>query len=108
MPELRPQTVTRGRASGALALFALPPSWAERASCSPETAALFFRPDGERGPAREVRERAAISICAACPVRAECLTYAVDTRQTAGVWGGQPEHRLVALRNRARAADQES
>lgn len=30
----------------------------------------------------------AIAICRACPVRRECLQWAIDTNQKFGVWGG--------------------
>jgi WhiB family redox-sensing transcriptional regulator len=42
----------------------------------------------------------AIAICATCPVRDDCLTFAVRTGQQYGVWGGQPEQtirRLIAV-----------
>jgi WhiB family redox-sensing transcriptional regulator len=29
------------------------------------------------------------SVCARCPLRAECLTGALDRREPYGVWGGQ-------------------
>ena len=41
----------------------------------------------------------AIAICATCPVRDACLTFAVRTGQQYGIWGGQPERiirRLIA------------
>jgi WhiB family transcriptional regulator, redox-sensing transcriptional regulator len=41
----------------------------------------------------------AIAICATCPVRDACLTFAVRTGQHYGIWGGQPEQvirRLIA------------
>ena len=41
----------------------------------------------------------AIAICANCPVRDDCLTFAVRTGQQYGIWGGQPEQivrRLIA------------
>ncbi len=40
------------------------------------------------------------AVCAQCPVRMECLEWAIDTRQPHGVWGGLDEHereRLVAV-----------
>jgi WhiB family redox-sensing transcriptional regulator len=42
----------------------------------------------------------AIGICATCPVRNDCLTFAVRTGQQYGIWGGQPQQmvrRLIAL-----------
>ena len=38
---------------------------------------LFFGPDRERLAEREIRERKAKVICALCPLRAECLEYAL-------------------------------
>jgi len=41
----------------------------------------------------------AIAICVTCPVRDDCLTFAVRTGQQYGIWGGQPERivrRLIA------------
>ena len=32
-----------------------------------------------------------IAICTTCPVRDDCLTFAVRTGQQHGIWGGQPE-----------------
>jgi WhiB family redox-sensing transcriptional regulator len=31
---------------------------------------------------------AAKAVCAECPVARECLTYALDTRERFGIWGG--------------------
>jgi WhiB family redox-sensing transcriptional regulator len=42
----------------------------------------------------------AITICETCPVRDDCLTFAVRTGQQYGIWGGQPQQiirRLIAL-----------
>ena len=41
----------------------------------------------------------AIAICETCPVRNDCLTFAVRTGQQYGIWGGQPQQivrRLIA------------
>ncbi len=52
--------------------------WQDEAACRGKEVVLFFGPDGERQPEREIRERKAKAVCNACPVRAECLTYAVS------------------------------
>jgi WhiB family transcriptional regulator, redox-sensing transcriptional regulator len=74
--------------------------WQERASCRGEDVVLFFGPDGERQPERDIRERKARQICAACPVRAECLTYAVSRPEKYGIWGGLNEDERAAERRR--------
>jgi WhiB family redox-sensing transcriptional regulator len=45
----------------------------------------------------------AIAICATCPVRDDCLTFAVRTGQQYGIWGGQPEQTIRRLIARDRA-----
>jgi WhiB family transcriptional regulator, redox-sensing transcriptional regulator len=39
----------------------------------------------------------AIAICATCPVRDDCLTFAVRTGQHYGIWGGQPQQVIRSL-----------
>lgn len=42
-------------------------------------------------------------ICARCPVRQQCLDFAMSAREVTGVWGGTtPEERIRALRARHR------
>lgn len=39
------------------------------------------------------------SICAQCPVQVECLTFALKTKETEGIWGGMtPKERFQLLR----------
>lgn len=40
------------------------------------------------------------ALCAGCPVRAECLAYALDERVEHGVWGGMTERERRALLKR--------
>jgi WhiB family redox-sensing transcriptional regulator len=62
--------------------------WRSRAACDPSTIEMFFVPDDV--PAREARrrEQAAKRVCAGCPVRRQCLRYALDAGERYGVWGG--------------------
>jgi WhiB family transcriptional regulator, redox-sensing transcriptional regulator len=78
--------------------------WQWRAACRGEDSSLFFAPTHpETKDEREGRERRAKTICAGCPVRVECLEYALRIREPHGIWGGlnQFERRRV-LRDRER------
>lgn len=78
--------------------------WQWRAACRGEDAGLFFPPAyPELKEARLSRERKAKVICSTCPVRMECLEYALRIREPHGVWGGLNElERRVLLRDRTR------
>ena len=80
--------------------------WQDEAACRGREVVLFFGPDGERQPEREIRERKAKAVCAACPVRAECLSYAVSRPEKYGTWGGlNEEERSSERRRRMRRAN---
>lgn len=64
--------------------------WVRSAACREVDPELFF-PVGIQGPAQRQTEQAK-DVCAGCPVRTQCLTWALATRQDAGVWGGMSEH----------------
>lgn len=78
--------------------------WQHRAACRDEDPELFF-PVSEMGPgARQVAQ--AKAVCARCPVRAECLTSALDSGLDYGIFGGLTggERRKLHRRSRAEAA----
>jgi WhiB family redox-sensing transcriptional regulator len=74
-------------------------SWAARAKCAGiENPDIFFPPNGNKGGK-------ALKICAGCPVRAECLEYALNAGEKFGIWGGLgPRERRNLKRSRRRAA----
>lgn len=81
-------------------------SWQDRAACRGMDALLFFGPDGEPRPEREIREAKAKAICASCPVQAQCLNYALENSIKHGIWGGLNEkERARERRRRARRPD---
>ena len=45
---------------------------------------------------------AAVRVCQSCPVRLQCLAYAIQIKPTAGIWAGISAHQ-VALRRKAHA-----
>jgi WhiB family transcriptional regulator, redox-sensing transcriptional regulator len=70
--------------------------WVHRARCKDEDPELFF-PVGVTEPAIS-QIRAAKEVCSRCPVRLDCLEWALSTAQDAGVWGGLSEDERRALR----------
>lgn len=69
--------------------------WREDAACRGVDTDVFFPvTDEEAAPAK--------AICATCPVREECLEFALETRQEEGVWGGLTETERRRLRRRRR------
>ncbi|GAA2478357.1 MULTISPECIES: WhiB family transcriptional regulator [Actinomycetes] len=76
-------------------------NWREHAECRYEDPDLFF-PIGSTGPAQVQAERAK-TVCERCPVRQECLDWALDTGQGIGIWGGTTELERRRLRRRTRS-----
>ncbi|MGH8930142.1 MAG: WhiB family transcriptional regulator [Egibacteraceae bacterium] len=75
--------------------------WRSKAACLNEDPELFF-PIGTTGPALDQMERAK-EICRRCDVITQCLRWALETDQEAGVWGGTSEdERRTLRRNRRR------
>lgn len=63
--------------------------WADHAVCASTRPDVFF-PTGS-GPRLYDTAK---GVCVGCPVRAECLDYAIRTSQPYGCWGGlSPEER---------------
>jgi WhiB family redox-sensing transcriptional regulator len=58
--------------------------WMLNAKCRGVDPASFFPSDGSG-------VEAAQHVCATCPVRVECLEYALENRIEHGVWGGASE-----------------
>ena len=79
--------------------------WRHEAICRNEDPELFF-PVGNSGQALTQVAKAKL-VCNRCPVTNDCLQWALETGQDAGVWGGMSEEERRALkrkRNRGRRA----
>lgn len=88
--------------ASSLALAHADYSWRNDALCRDTDPDLFF-PVGTTGQALVQIERAK-SVCGECPVRVDCLDYALETNQDAGIWGGtsEDERRLMRRQRNAR------
>jgi WhiB family transcriptional regulator, redox-sensing transcriptional regulator len=72
--------------------------WWSLAACQSVDPDLFF-PMSATNPAR-AELAAAKSVCGRCPVRTECLQYALAAGQVHGIWGGMSEEERRLLRQR--------
>lgn len=70
--------------------------WREAAACLNAGDEVSFFPDKEDlvGIAK------AKAVCSTCPVADECLTWAIETNQSEGIWGGHTPKERRALRRR--------
>ncbi|MFD9950550.1 WhiB family transcriptional regulator [Nonomuraea sp. NPDC059023] len=73
-------------------------SWQEDARCRGEKLVLFFGPEGERQPERDVREPKAKAICRGCPALLACRETAFQLNHHNGVWGGLGEEERAIKR----------
>ena len=76
-------------------------SWRQSAACRHAADPELFFPIGPAGIARTEIQRAK-AICASCPVRQPCLTFALATRQEFGIWGGHDENERRLLHRQQR------
>lgn len=76
--------------------------WMAHARCRGAAPTEFFPSDG-------LGVEAAQRVCAGCPVKVECLEYALANRIEHGVWGGasERERRRILRRRRQAAREQQ-
>lgn len=75
-----------------------PVSWESRAACLGGDGDVFFGHGA-------IEERRAKLLCRGCPVRWECLAYALRNRVDHGVWGGLTDRERRKLLNRNGASE---
>lgn len=76
------------------------PPWMDDAACrGAEHPDLFFPAEKDRTGAKAAR-----SACRPCPVRAECLEYALDIDERYGVRGGLTPNQRSHILNRRSAS----
>lgn len=90
------------------------PGWYDRAACARSTrVGVTFFPQGTAGGGSGSTEahrqrKIALAFCAVCPVRQECLDFALATNQEHGIWGGMAVKARKDERKRRRSALREA
>lgn len=77
-------------------------TWRNQSACLDEEPELFF-PIGNTGLALVQIEQGK-AVCRRCEVIEDCLSWAIQSGQTAGVWGGMSEDERTARRRKAARA----
>jgi len=75
----------------------IPEEWRDNAACRKHPTSWWY-PDGYA--AADCRD--AITICATCPVRDDCLTTAMRRVERHGIWGGLTPKQRDRIRHRFR------
>ncbi len=75
-------TATRFRKARVATSDGGPGEWRKQAACRNHPELHWYR------CSNEPLDRDAITMCSRCPVRIECLAYAVEAHEPAGIWGG--------------------
>ena len=70
-----------------------PDYWQDRAACFGVDPDLFF-------PITEEEAGPALTYCRVCPIREECLAWALKNGERYGVWGGLTEQQRRRLQRR--------
>ena len=75
--------------------------WQYEGECNNHDPEIFFLPYGARMSDKRKRIQEAKKICGTCVVVEKCLTFAIETEQEFGVWGGlSEEERRVIIRRK--------
>lgn len=70
--------------------------WAARAACAAHPHPDLWFTEGENA------HQQAVAVCSACPVKAECLDYALSVPGLPGIWGGTTATARARLRSSRR------
>lgn len=76
--------------------------WMEQAACKGMDPAFWYPGKDEAGHPTK-HNSPAKDTCRGCPVRQECLEYALDNCEVHGIWGGMSERQRKRLRGERRA-----
>jgi WhiB family redox-sensing transcriptional regulator len=78
--------------------------WHDDAACKRAPEIDFFPNMDDRRDVREAMEKEAKTICRLCPVKDECLAYALKYSSLQGIWGGTNDAERRTMRRRSGTA----
>jgi len=75
-------------------------TWQKNGNCRGMNPDFFF-------PERGASTKEAKAVCVGCPVKEQCLEYALRNSEKFGIWGGLSERERRRIRRTRRLANQE-
>jgi WhiB family redox-sensing transcriptional regulator len=69
------------------------PAWQDLAQCQQADPEAWY-------PEKGSPTKGAVRVCNRCPVRTECLEFALETQEPHGIWGGKTEQERRTLLRR--------
>lgn len=75
--------------------------WRVQGLCLREDPDLFFPVGGITSGLAVLQADEAKSLCRRCPVREQCLAWAIEVGPVEGIWGGTTEGERRAMRQRS-------
>jgi WhiB family redox-sensing transcriptional regulator len=73
--------------------------WRAASACLSADPELFF--PIAQGSAADGQTSSALRVCAGCPVRQQCLDFAMTSGEAHGIWGGTTPDERIRARRRA-------
>ena len=74
--------------------------WRDKAECAKAEDPEIFFPSNERAPEYRRIVFDAKQFCLRCLVQEQCLDYAIENNELAGIWGGLTKDELKAERRK--------
>lgn len=68
-------------------------SWYDNGLCKNHETSFFYPEPGDPLQAKNAK-----IICRGCPVKAECLTFALENKESFGIWGGYSPRQRTKIR----------
>tara|TARA_Y100000592_G_C5329448_1_gene248782 strand:+ start:184 stop:510 length:327 start_codon:yes stop_codon:yes gene_type:complete len=79
--------------------------WKDQGNCVTKDTTLFIMERDLKGRSLNKEYKQALELCIECPVRAECLAYAIKNYCSEGVWGGTIPAQRKGLHNSRKVRD---
>ncbi len=76
-------------------------AWMDKARCKGIDPDLFHPDENDEDQVKVAKKEKAKAICAECPVRLDCLEFAINKPEKDGIWGGATKDERDKLKRKS-------